>query len=104
MTSDGAARVLQHYLRSSREALLWKLEGLSERELRLPRTPTGTSLLGLVKHCLNVEAGYFGATFDRRFPDEEELVPLEVYDIDPQADWYATEEETAAGLVDDYSR
>ena len=104
MTSDGAARVLQHYLRSSREALLWKLEGLSERELRLPRTPTGTSLLGLVKHCLNVEAGYFGATFDRRFPDEEELVPLEVYDIDPQADWYATEEETAAGLVDLYRR
>ncbi|MFI2708095.1 DUF664 domain-containing protein, partial [Nocardioides sp. CER28] len=54
MTSDKEALLL--YLRAAREAVLWKTEGLSERDLRLPRTPTGTSLIGIVKHCLNIEA------------------------------------------------
>jgi hypothetical protein len=37
---------LKQYLQQARDALLWKLDGLSERELRMPRTPTGTSLAG----------------------------------------------------------
>lgn len=49
--------ILARYLRAAREGLVWKTEGLSERDLRLPRTSTGTSLLGLVKHCAGVEAG-----------------------------------------------
>jgi uncharacterized damage-inducible protein DinB len=96
--------VLGHYLQDAREALLWKVEGLPERELRWPRTPTGTNLLGLVKHCLNVEAGYFGPTFGRDCPMQAELVPMDAYDTDPQADWYATGDETAEGLVDLYRR
>ena len=96
--------VLKHYLQAARDGLLWKLEGLSEREVRWPRTPTGTNLLGLVKHCLNVEAGYFGPTFGRAWPTPEELVPMDAYETDPQADWYATSDETAAGLVDLYRR
>jgi hypothetical protein len=95
---------LLHYLQEARDALLWKLDGLSERELRRPRTPTGTNLLGIVKHALNVEAGYFGPTFGRTFPTPDELLPLSAYDDDPQADWYATEHETAAGIVDLYRR
>jgi uncharacterized damage-inducible protein DinB len=96
--------ILKTYLQSSREALVWKLDGLSEREARRPRTPTGTSLAGLVKHCLNVEAAYFGPTFGRACPMEDDLVPMDAYDTDPQADWYATSDETAAGLVDLYRR
>ena len=56
---------------------------------RLPRTPTGNNLLGVVKHCLNIEVGYFGPTFGREFPAPEELVPMEAFADDPQADWYA---------------
>ena len=41
---------LQRYLSSGRQALLWKLDGLSEYDMRRPMTPTGTNLLGLVKH------------------------------------------------------
>lgn len=110
MTTDGApdARdqkdVLQRYLKAARDAVLWKTEGLSERELRLPRTPTGTNLLGIVKHCLNIEAGYFGPTFGRSLPFADELVPFADYATDPQVDWYATEHETAAGLIDLYRR
>ena len=51
---------LLRYLQDARDALLWKLEGLGERDLRLPRTPTGTNLLGIVRHVANVEIGYFG--------------------------------------------
>jgi uncharacterized damage-inducible protein DinB len=96
--------LLGHYLTGAREALLWKLEGLSERELRWPRTPTGTNLLGLAKHCLNVEAAYFGPTFGRDCPMQDELVPMDAYDTDPQADWYATSDETAEGVIDLYRR
>ncbi len=101
---DDPKAVLRRYLQEAREALLYKLDGLSERDLRLPRTPTGMNLLGIVKHCLNVEVGYFGPTFDRVWPTAEELVAEDAYDTDPQADWYATEDETATGLVDLYRR
>jgi len=99
-----AKTALHHYLRQARKNLIWKLDGLSEREARLPRTATGNNLLGVIKHCLNVEAGYFGPTFGREFPTPEELVPLQAFDEDPQADWYAREDETKDGLVDLYRR
>ncbi len=99
-----AKTALQHYLRACRDDLIWKLDGLSEREARLPRTPTGNNLLGIVKHCLNVEAGYFGPTFGREFPAPEELVSMELYEADPQADWYAREDETKDGLIALYRR
>lgn len=95
---------LHHYLQGVRDDLVWKLDGLSEREARLPRTATGNNLLGVVKHCLNVEAGYFGPTFGREFPASEELVAMQAFDTDPQADWYATEGETKDGLIDLYRR
>ena len=101
---DDPKTVLRHYLQQAREALLWKLDGPGERDLRLPRTPTGTNLLGIVKHCLNVEVGYFGPTFGRQWPTPEEVVSEADYETDPQADWYATHDETAAGIVDLYRR
>jgi hypothetical protein len=105
MADPGDAKaVLHRYLRATREDLVWKLDGLSEREARLPRTATGNNLLGLVKHCLNVEAGYFGPTFGREFPTPGELVSDRAYEQDPQADWYAREDETKIGVIDLYRR
>jgi uncharacterized damage-inducible protein DinB len=95
---------LHHYLQEARDALVWKLDGLDERDARLPRTPTGNNLLGVLKHSLNIEVSYFGYTFGREFPTPDEVVPLEAFDQDPQADWYATEEETKDGLIDLYRR
>ena len=103
MGDDLKARLLD-YLRTGREVLWWKLEGLSEREARLPRTPTGTSLAGIVKHCLNVEYGYFGPTFERAIDDPGGLVPFSDYEKDPQVDWYLTTEESLTGLLDTYRR
>ncbi|WP_433228364.1 DinB family protein [Micromonospora sp. CA-248260] len=101
---DDPKAALRHYLQTTRDDLVWKLEGLDEREARLPRTSTGNNLLGLLKHCLNVEAGYFGPTFGREFPSPGELVPMAAYDEDPQADWYARADETKDGLLDLYRR
>ncbi|MFY2786631.1 DinB family protein [Rhodococcus sp. KRD162] len=60
--------MLWQYLRIARQNMLWKLDGLTEYQMRRPMTPTGTNLLGLVKHLALVEYGYFGLTFGREFP------------------------------------
>jgi uncharacterized damage-inducible protein DinB len=67
MTGPDFKAELQLYLQRGRDALLWKLDGASEYDIRRPMTPTGTNLLGLVKHVAAVEAGYFGDTFGRPF-------------------------------------
>jgi uncharacterized damage-inducible protein DinB len=90
---------LRRYLRQAREALVWKVADLPEREARLPRTPTGTNLLGIVKHAAGVEAGYFGVTFGREWPGEELMD-----DDDPQSDLYATAAETRDGIIGVYRR
>ncbi|RPK46143.1 DinB family protein [Streptomyces sp. NBC_01260] len=46
-----------------RDVVLWKLEGLDDEQLRRPMTPTGTNLLGLVKHLATVEYGWFCESF-----------------------------------------
>lgn len=62
--SDPKADLLS-YLQGARGAILWKLDGLTEYDARRPLTPTGTNLLGLVKHLARGEFGYFGETFGR---------------------------------------
>ncbi|MCD0442745.1 DinB family protein [Glycomyces sp. A-F 0318] len=92
---------LHQYLTSAREAVLWKLEGLGEYDLRRPLTPTGTNLLGLVKHLACVGADYFGSVFDRPFPDPQ---PWFDPDAEPNADMWAAPEETTASVLDLYAR
>lgn len=67
MTADLSAD-LHRYLRQSREALLGRLDGLSEYDVRRPMTPTATNLLGLVKHVATVEFGYLGRCVGRPAP------------------------------------
>lgn len=101
---DETKTALAASLADARHNLLFKLEGLSERELRLPRTPTGFNLLGVVKHMSQVEIGYFGDTFGRPWPNRDEVVTLEQIEADPQADWYATEAESAESVFDLWRR
>ena len=92
---------LRRYLRAGREALLWKLDGLSEYDVRRPLVPTGTNLLGLIKHVASVEAGYFGATFGRPFP---EPLPWMDKGAEPNADMWATAEESREQIAGLYQR
>jgi len=93
---------LRTYLQRGRDALLWKLEGLSEYDVRRPMTPTGTNLLGLVKHLAYVELGYFGETFGR--PDADATAWIEDDGSDPNWDMWATAEESRDGIVGMYRR
>ncbi|GAQ67229.1 DinB family protein [Streptomyces scabiei] len=92
---------LHFYLQSARDALLWKLDGLSEYDIRRPLTPTGTNLLGLIKHTAGGELGYLGDTFGR--PSGEPLPWLDG-DAEPNADMWATADEARADVVGLYRR
>jgi uncharacterized damage-inducible protein DinB len=92
---------LHRYLQVAREALLWKLDGLSEYDIRRPMVPTGTNLLGLVKHVASVELGYLGDTFGR--PSGEPL-PWFEEGAEPNADMWATADESREDIVGLYHR
>ncbi|MEM7342088.1 MAG: DinB family protein [Actinomycetota bacterium] len=92
---------LVHSLRTLNEAVLDKVDGVDEYELRRPRTRTGTNLLGLVKHLATVQAGYFGDVFGRPWP---EPMPWDGPDSPINADMYATATETSDWVRDFYRR
>ncbi|MFC9638788.1 DinB family protein [Streptomyces mirabilis] len=97
MIESNAKADLLRSLQAARDALLWKLDGLSEYDVRRPLTPTGTNLLGLVKHVTGVELGYFGDTFERPFFEEPPLwfTP----DAEPNADMWADTDESREQIV-----
>jgi hypothetical protein len=92
---------LHQYLRTARHALLWKLDGLPDYAIRRPMTPTGTNLLGLVKHVASTELGYFGDVFER--PSGEPLPWFEP-DAEPNADMWATARESREQIIGLYHR
>lgn len=78
--------------------VLWKIAGLDDEQLRRPMTPSGTTMLGLVKHLAAVEYGWFCETFDR--PHE----PLPFDDDDPEADLRVEPDDTTANVIAFYGR
>ncbi|MET7597730.1 MULTISPECIES: DinB family protein [unclassified Streptomyces] len=99
MIDEFAKDNLHGRLRRDRQALLWKLDGLSEYDARRPLTATGTNLLGLVKHVATVEARYFGEVFDRPSPE-----PLSPWQDSDGSDQWATEDETRDQIIGFYQR
>ncbi|SDK45776.1 Protein of unknown function [Nocardioides sp. YR527] len=94
---DFAKAHLHDKLRGVRDALVWKLEGLSDDDVRRPMTPTGTNLLGLVKHNALSDARYFGEVFGR-------TPPLDLPPWDTAGWWDAThragEHESRSDVLD----
>ncbi|MFF8837521.1 DinB family protein [Streptomyces sp. NPDC015130] len=99
MIDEFAKDNLHGRLRRDREALLWKLDGLSEYDARRPLTATGTNLLGLVKHVATVEARYFGEVFGRPSPE-----PLPRWQDSDGSDLWAAEDETREHITGFYRR
>jgi hypothetical protein len=93
---------LHRKLRAARAALLSRLEGLSEYDLRRPMTPTGTNLLGLVKHLAGVEYEYLGASLGR--PAPETMSWIEDGSIWEGADMWAAPDESSEYLISLYRR
>jgi hypothetical protein len=99
MTESDRKADLHRYLQDAREALLWKLDGLSEYDIRRPLVPTGTNLLGLVKLVTGVEMGYLGDTFGRTCPDQ---LPFD--ESDPNSDMFADPSESRDVITGLYRR
>jgi hypothetical protein len=98
----GAEKALLHArLGNARESLIWKVEGLAEADRRRPMTPTGTNLIGMVKHMTWIESWYLCEFFGRERP----RLPWE-WEMD--AEWghhshmYAKPEETSDELIAAY--
>ncbi|MFC0434798.1 DinB family protein [Kutzneria buriramensis] len=93
---------LRRYLQESRDRVVSRLDGLSEYDIRRPMTPTGTNLLGLVKHLAGVEFGYLGDSVGRPTP-----VTIPWYEdgsVWDGADMWATADESRDELLDLYRR
>jgi len=91
--------VLLDYLQSARDAAVWKLAGASDHDVRRPLTPTGTNLLGVVKHLGHIELGYFVASFGRTVPVAS---PFDDPDADPHDDLVAFADESRDDILDLY--
>ncbi|HEX6673633.1 MAG TPA: DinB family protein [Actinomycetes bacterium] len=96
--TGGEKESLHVSLDRHRDAVLWKLEGLDDEALRRVMVPSGTTLLGLVKHLASVEYGWFCQTFGR------ETEPLPFVDEDPEADLRIEPGETTADVLAFYGR
>ena len=96
-----AKATLKRYLDVARDSLVWKLDGLSEYDVRRPMTPTASNLLGIVKHVASVENGYLGDVFGR--PSGEPLPWLDD-DSEANADMWVTPEQTREDILGLYER
>jgi uncharacterized damage-inducible protein DinB len=96
--TGGEKQSLHVSLDRHRDVVLWKTDGLSDEQLRRPMTPSGTNLLGLVKHLGSVEYGWFCETFGR------ESKALAFDENDPDADMRADPGETTADILAYYGR
>jgi hypothetical protein len=93
---------LHRKLRASRAVLLSKLDNLSEYDRRRPMTPTGTSLLGLVKHLAGLEYGYLGESFG--YPAPESIPWIEDGSIWQGGDMWARPGESSEYITGLYRR
>jgi len=93
---------LHRRLRRSRAHLLSRLDGLAEYDLRRPVVPSGTNLLGLVKHLAGVEYGYFVEAFGR--PRPEPLAWMDDGSVWRDADMWVTPDESTEYIVGLYRR
>ncbi|CAN5584125.1 DinB family protein [soil metagenome] len=89
--------VLTGFLDHYRATILAICEGLSDEDLRRPMVPSGTTLLGMIKHLAYVERGWFQETVAGKRVE----FPFDL-DEDPEADLRVEQEETTQEILDLY--
>ncbi|HEY7717651.1 MAG TPA: DinB family protein [Pedococcus sp.] len=92
----GLAADLHRYLQQGRDSMVRALDSLSEYDVRRPMTPTGTNLLGLVKHLAGVELGYLVESVGREAPVLPWNADGSVWE---SADLWATADQTREELL-----
>ena len=89
--------MVEGFLDYLRATMLWKLDGLSDDDLRRPFPPSTMTLLGMLKHLAYVERWWFRIAF------AGEELPMPWTDTDPDADWRVEPDESAAAIIDLYN-
>jgi len=84
---------LDALLQYCQETLLAKIDGLSDEDLRQPQVPSGTTLLGMVKHLAYAHRWWFRIVF------ANESVAVPWTDDDPAADWRLTPEDSRESVI-----
>src|SRR5262245_50006341 len=84
---------LDALLQYCQETLLVKIDGFSDEDLRQPQVPSGTTLLGMVKHLAYAHRWWFRIVF------ANEPVTVPWTDDDPAADWRLTPEDTRESVI-----
>lgn len=87
---------LVRYLDTYRGIIVFKAEGVERSAGIEPLVPSGTSLLGIVKHLAYVERWWFQAVLGQReveFPWSED---------DPDADWRIEQDESVDDIINLY--
>ena len=100
--TDTAKQTVHAALAEARAGMVAKLDGLGEYDVRRPFTPTGTNLLGIVKHLAGCEYGYFGDSFGR--PPVPQLPWVADGSVWDNADMWATPEESREDVLGLYRR
>jgi hypothetical protein len=88
---------LRNYLQEARDTALASLDDLSEYDVRRPMTPTGTNLLGLIKHLAGMELACLGDSVGRPMPVT--LPWVEDGSVWEGADMWATAAESRDDLI-----
>ncbi|NQV08162.1 DUF664 domain-containing protein [bacterium] len=94
LTDDRDALV--GFLDVLRDAVVRKMEDLSDDGMRARLVDSGTTLGGIVKHLVDVERFWFHSSFAGR------EIEFPWTDDDPDADWRVEDDETLELLVDRY--
>jgi hypothetical protein len=104
MTRDrvgGEKQILWEFLDQQLEAIVWKLDGLTDDQLRQPLTPSGMCLLALAKHVAGVPYYWLCEVFGRPFEPwpgaETDDVELDPGDTTDSVLWYYARARAAAG-------
>ena len=88
---------LREVLDAHREKIVKSVSGLSDNDIRRGMVPSGTSLLGIMKHLGYVERFWFQIVFAGLD------VPLAYSDEDPKAEWRIEPDETTDDVVAFYN-
>lgn len=94
---DGSELLMLHnMMKGNRDAVLWKLEGISDEQARRRIVSSETTLLGLVRHLQYVDRWWV------RIVIAGEDIPVPWSKEDPDADWHVSEDDTIDAVVADY--
>lgn len=97
---DDLKDLLLTYLNASREAVLWKAEGLGDRDLTRPLVPSGTNILGVIQHLAGVELGYFLESFGQPV-EHPRFIALNESE-DPEYDMWVPAQIPSSEIIDFY--